>query len=342
MFPRAMDPLQIDVRRGPLVESTHRVSVAVVDENDRLLAAAGAPDLVTYWRSAAKPFQALPLLEDGAADRFGLDDEEIALACASHSSEPMHLAVIDRMLRKIDIAERELACGPHPPISAEVAEDAIRRGVTLTPKWSNCSGKHAGLIAQAKQGGWPIAGYERAGHPVQTAILERVERYTGLSRDQITLAVDGCTTVCFGLPVRAMAGAYARFGLTDRPAARRIWRAMTSHPAMVAGTGRLCTRLMQAWPGEIVAKVGADGVYSAAVPSLRLGLALKVEDGNWHASSVALLEILRQILRHRGGQAGPLERIELLASAINPPVTNTRGVAVGQILVRGELEFFGP
>lgn len=311
----------------------------MVDADNRLVAAAGDPDLVTFWRSAAKPFQSLPLVEDGVVERFGLDDEDLALACASHSSEPVHLAGVDRFLAKVGIAETALACGPHPPLSAEVAETVIREGQTLTPRWSNCSGKHTGMLALAKHHGWPLAGYERAGHPVQNRILGEVERWTGVGRDVIEQAVDGCTTVCFGLPLRAMALAYARLGASGDAGPRRIWRATTTHPHLVAGTKRVCTEVMKAWPGEIFAKIGAEGVYSAAIPSLEVGIAIKVEDGDMRSAGVVLLAVLRQLLAGRGQRAA-LELLDGLPESAEAPIHSTRGEVTGQFRAAGRLELF--
>jgi L-asparaginase II len=322
-----------------LVESIHRVSAVVVDADNRLVAAAGDAALVTFWRSAAKPFQSLPLVQDGVAERFGLDDEDLALACASHSSEPFHLAAVDRFLAKVGVPETALACGPHPPLSAEVADRVLREGLTLTPRWSNCSGKHTGMLALAKHHGWPLAGYERAGHPVQNRILGEVERWTGVGRDGLEQAVDGCTTVCFGLPLRAMALAYARFGTSSDAGPRRLWRATTTHPHLVAGTKRVCTEVMRAWPGEIFAKIGAEGVYSAAIPSLELGIAIKVEDGDMRSAGVVLLAVVRQLLALRG-QPAALEALDRLPESAQAPIHTTRGEVAGQFRAAGRLELF--
>lgn len=330
-------PLTVEATRGTLVETRHRVSAAVVDGDGRLLAAAGNPDLVTWWRSAAKPFQALPLVQDGAADHFGLDDEELALAAASHSSEPVHLAVVDRFMTKVGIAEADLACGPHTAISAEVASAVARGSVTFTPKWSNCSGKHTGMLALARHHGWNTRGYHTAGHPVQERIRAEISRWSGVEHAEILLSVDGCTAACFGLPLRAMALAYARLAAAPDPAARRILGAMMAHPLLVAGSGRLCTGLMAAWPGRVVAKVGADGVYSAALPELGMALSLKVEDGDGRASGIALLELLRQLLAIYGGGLYPLDAV---AHHARQPLRNTRGEVTGEIRPAGVLRFF--
>jgi len=336
-----MSRFRVEVLRGDLVESVHPVSVAVVDPSDRLIAWAGEPERTVPWRSAAKPFQTLPLLTDGAADAFGFDDEEIALACASHSSEAGHLAIVDRMLAKVGVGEERLACGPHPPLAAEVEREVIARGIELTPRWSNCSGKHTGLVALAKHHGWPLDGYGKAGHPVQRRILGEIARFSGVAEERIVLMVDGCATVCFGLPIRAMALAYARLMVSEEPACARIARAMMTHPWVVAGTGRFETELMTALPGEVLAKVGAEGVYSAAVPALGVGLTLKVEDGAWRAAPIALLAVLRRIFERGDGSPAARATLDGMGKYLEPELTNTRGAVVGRIRVAGELQFSG-
>ncbi len=335
MFSVPHPPFRTESTRSDLVESVHLVSVAVVDTGGRLFAHAGDAARMTYWRSSAKPFQALPLVQDGAADAFGFGPEELALACASHSSEPRHREVCMRMLAASGSTEEQLACGPHPPISTAIAESVIREGTVLTPRWSNCSGKHAGMLALARHHGWPTEGYQRAGHPVQERILQEVMRWTGLRRESIHLGVDGCTAVCFALPLHGMALAYARFGTTTEPAAMRLREAMWSHPELVAGTGRLCTELLASCPHRVLAKVGAEGVYSAALPELGLGVALKVEDGHGPSGPVALLSVLSQ-LAERHGISLPLEK---LAHHAEPPQRNTRGELTGTLRPAGGLTF---
>ncbi len=339
MAPGVMSSLTIESTRSGFVESVHPVSVAVVDADGTLVASAGNPELVTFWRSAAKPFQSLPLVQDGAAERFGFGPRELALACASHSSEPVHRELALAMLTAVGCTEEHLACGPHPPLSQAVAEEAARTGTPLTPRWSNCSGKHAGLLALAKHHGWPLEGYERAGHPVQERVLSEVSRWTGVARGDIHLAVDGCTAVSFGLSLRGMATAYARFGMSGGSAARRLREAMWTHPELVAGTGRLCTELMGAGRGEVLAKVGAEGVYSAAVPGLGLGVSLKVEDGDMRCSPPALLAVLRQLCERLGGKRGLELAMQGLAHHAEPPLRNTRGVVTGTLRASGALRF---
>src|SRR5437867_11680710 len=253
--------MRIEQLRGGVVEAWHDVHVAVVDGLGRLVAKVGDPDLVTYWRSAAKPFQALPLVTDGAADRFGLTTEELALCCASHSSEPGQVAIVRDFLAKIECSERDLLCGPHPPVSERVAQDYATRGVRLTAAYSTCSGKHAGMLALARHHGWPVEFYTRRDHPVQQRCLTEVARWSEVPVERVGTAVDGCGVVCFAIPLRNMALAYAKLGrdaggeMRDAVApdasriphpASRVVEAMLRHPDLVAGDGRPCTAMIPA------------------------------------------------------------------------------------------------
>lgn len=334
-----MDDFRIEWTRGDRVESLHRVSVAVVNADGDLLAHAGNPELFTFWRSAAKPFQALPLVEDGGYARLGLSERELALMCASHSSEPDHVALAGEMLARIGQPETALACGPHPPLSSSVAERVVREGIRMSPAWSNCSGKHTGMVAQALDHGWPVEGYNEAEHPLQQRILDGIVRWSGVPRDRIELGVDGCNTVCFGLPLSGMARAYARLAASDEPAPRTVREAMMHHPWLVAGTGRLCTELMEAFDGRLLAKLGAEGVYCAAFVPAGVGIALKVEDGDMKSLPVALLAVLRQVLERGlvpGIGTGALGQVERHTAV---ELRNTRDRVTGVIRPAGGLRF---
>ena len=336
--------LRIVATRGDLIESAHAVSVAVARADGRLVASAGDPSLATFWRSAAKPFQALPLLEDGAAERFGLGTEELALACASHSSEPVHLEVTDRFLAKIGCTEADLACGPHTPLGPEVAGRVVREALTVTPRWSNCSGKHSGMLALAKHHGWATKGYETKEHPVQQRILKTVELWTGCSAQSLRpsapaslrLAVDGCVAVCFGLPLSGMARAYAALGDGAVPGLATLRDAMLARPDLVAGTGRSCTDVMRAAPGKVIVKLGADGVYCGTLIGTGLGFALKVEDGDMRTLPVALLAVLDQLAAHLGWS----ERWGTLIPQHGAyEIKNTRKMVTGRVFAEGGLRF---
>jgi L-asparaginase II len=332
---------RIESTRGGVVESIHRVSAAVVDAKGRLVASAGDPTLVTFWRSAAKPFQAMPLVMDGAADRWHFDERALALTCASHSSEPIHRELAQAMLQQVGLTESALACGPHPPLGPVIAEAVLRLGIAMSPSWSNCSGKHAGMLALARHHDWPTAGYEAKGHPVQERILPEVTRWTGVPSEQLLQAVDGCTTVCYGLPLEAMALAYARFAASKETAAVRLRTAMVRHPDLVAGSGRSCTDIMTAGAGRLVAKIGADGIYCAGVIPAGLGIAIKVEDGDMRSSSVALIGVLRRLearLQLKLDLANPPEAVARHAEMVT---RNTRGVVTGSSKAAGDLHFPG-
>jgi L-asparaginase II len=311
--------MHIESHRGSTLESRHTVHVAVVDGGGRLVASAGDPDYRTFWRSAAKPFQALPLVLDGVAERFGLSRQDLALACASHSSEPGQVALVREFLQRIGCSERDLMCGPHRPLSDAVAKDYETRGVRLTAVYSNCSGKHAGMLALAKHHGWPTEFYARIEHPVQQRCLDSVSRSTDVPKHQLGIAVDGCGVACVALPLRNMALAYTR---VDGP----ILEAMMLHPELIAGEGRPCTEMMRAHPGRVVAKVGAEGVYSALLIREGLGVTLKVEDGHSVASALAIAAVLAEL----GLRPQP-------AALLKKPITNSRGETVGEMRVNGGL-----
>lgn len=318
----------VEVVRGGVVESRHRVHVAVVDADGRLRASGGDPETVTFWRSAAKPFQALPLVDDGAFERFGLTLAELALCCASHAGSPLHTGMAERILEKAGVTAGALACGPHLPFDEDACRALQEAGLEPRRLHNNCSGKHAGMMVLARARGWDPAGYERADHPVQQRILAEVARWTGVPVEGIALGNDGCGVPCFALPLRAMALAYARLAAAARAGERgpsTIVEAMTTHPEMVAGRGRLCTQLMRQASGRLFAKTGAEGVYCVGVPGAELGIAVKVEDGASRAVAPAILAVLGEL--HLLGE----DDLDALHDFAWPALLNTRGEAAGEI-----------
>ena len=329
-----MGVARVEVRRGATVESRHAVSVAVVDGSGVLRASAGMPELVAFARSAIKPLQALPLVEDGVLERFGFSPMELALACASHSSEPRHVELAAGMLRKIGLDEHALACGPHMPMHEPSARTLREAGRAPTRIHNNCSGKHAGMLALARAHNWPVAGYHVADHPVQQRMLQEVVRWSGVAPEDIALGTDGCGIVTFALPLVAMANAFAGFAAAARradSAPAQVVRAMTTFPEYVGGTDRMCTELMRIAGGRIFAKVGAEGVYCAGIPGAELGVALKAEDGALRAAEPALLVVL-----HALGLLSD-DEIASLARFAEPIVRNTRGEPVGELRAIVEL-----
>ena len=322
-------PLTVSAGRGPLLESTHRVHAVVADAAGRIACSWGDAGRPTVLRSAAKPFQALPLVADGAADHFGFSGQEIALCCGSHNSEEAHLKVARSILAKAGVAESLLVCGPHPPLRRERERELAAAGTPLTPIMSNCSGKHAGMLALAAFHAWPLEGYEHPAHPVQLRARREVARWARCDPRAIPSAVDGCGVPTFAIPLRDLAGAMARLvaAAGEGGAPGRVVGAMVSHPFMVAGTDRLCTRLAEVEGGRVLAKTGAEGVYAAADRERGLGVALKVEDGAWRATPPALLAVLTR--------AGILSQgaVRALGEHVEPPLTNTLGDVVGRLVV---------
>jgi len=321
--------LDVVVTRGSGVESRHRVHAAVVDSRGALVGAAREPATVTMWRSCAKPFQVMPLLACGGFDEVGWGDDELALACASHGGEPEHVAVAESMLRDLGLEEGDLACGPHEPLSPRGARIIRDSGARPTRLHNNCSGKHAAMLARAHFGGWSLEGYEREQHPVQTATLMEIARWTDVAAERILRAVDGCGVVVFGLPLEAMARAYARLAATsvrgdELPA--RVTRAITTHPFLFGGTDRFDSVVVEETDGRVISKVGAEGVHSGAIMDQGIGFTVKVEDGATRAQYPAVL----RLLQHLG--ALPDRLPPRLAEYARTRVRNTRGEVVGEVL----------
>jgi L-asparaginase II len=329
----------VEVTRGGRVESIHYGAVAVVDAQGRLVAHAGDPDLTTYLRSAVKPFQLLPLVESGGADRFGLSDEELAVMAASHSGEPRHLDTVRGILEKIGLGESALQCGAHWPLSEESARMLREAGREPAPIYNNCSGKHAGMLAQCAARGLSTHDYLDPRHPIQIAILDTLAALCHVDSGAIGVAMDGCSAPCFAIPLRACALAFARLadpsGLPEprRSAVHRIARAMMAYPEMVGGEGRLDTDLMRAAPGRLVCKGGAEGYHGIGVVKSGLGIAIKIVDGNGQrAGGPAAIEALRQMGVLDGG------KVESLRKYHRPAVRNHRGLEVGEVRPVFELD----
>jgi L-asparaginase II len=328
--PPGPDPFVVEVRRGALAESRHRVLAVVADADGAVVAAWGDGQRPIYPRSAVKPLQALPLVESGAADACGLSAAELALACASHGGESVHTCTVASWLGRLGLGPADLECGSHPPYHAATAEALVARGEAPSALHNNCSGKHAGMLTTARQLGEPTAGYVRADHPVQRRIAAVLEE---MCRAPVAAAgIDGCSIPTLAQPLAALATGMARFVAPDglpparAAACRRIAAAMLAEPGMVAGDGRFCTTLMRAAAGRIVAKGGAEGVYLAGLPARGLGLALKVEDGAPRAAEAGLAALLDWLDALDDGL-----RVAIAGFAA-PRLSNRRGQAVGEIV----------
>ncbi len=316
----------VAVWRGDLVESVHRGRYVVRDARGEALDSLGDSADYVHLRSSAKPFQALPLVFSGAADAFGLTSEELAVACASHSAEPRHLAAVRSILRKSGLSEDYLQNGIHPPMHVPTAARLARNGEHPRHIHGNCSGKHAGMLAVCVHAGWDPAGYRDADGPLQKLVRRTVAKLCGMETEEVRLAGDGCGVPVFALPLENLALGFARLaagGAEDFPddlleAVSRIRGAMREYPGMVAGTGRFDTRLMEGT--DLIAKSGAEGIFAAASPAeLGWGLALKISDGAGRAVAPAVLAALSE----RG--------VRVPEELKRPTVTDLHGEQVGEI-----------
>ena len=324
-------PLCVEVTRGAVVESRHAVHAVVRDAAGGTVAAWGRADRPTYPRSAIKALQAIPLVESGAADAFGLSPAELALACASHSAEAGHVATARAWLERLGLGPQDLACGPQRPRREADFLALVKQDRKPDRVMNNCSGKHLGMITLARHLGAPVAGYTEPDHPVQRAILRALGEMAEVDLGQAPLGVDGCSAPNPVVPLGALALAAARLAAPDglgpdrARACRRLTGAMTAAPWMVGGTGKLDSVLMAAAAGRLWCKTGAEGAYLAFLPGPGLGIALKAEDGAGRAAEVALIALLRG-LGLLDGALGPA-----LAPFARPPVTNRVDAVVGEV-----------
>ena len=340
------------IYRGAHLESFHSGSIAVVDARGKLLAYAGDPALTTCLRSAAKPFQAIPLLEYGGMEEFDLTGEEVALTCASHGGEPVHVSTAAALLRKGELDEEDLLCGAHLPYDEKAAADLRASGEPPSALHNNCSGKHAGMLLAAQVMDVPGSRYIDPDHPVQVLMRSTLADFAGVASDEIPLAIDGCGVPAFFLSLHRAAYAYARLitpGSLDRYAdsAADVVGAMTAYPHYVAGNWSITTPLLAAFHGDLLAKEGAEGFYAMALsPALRaelttawalaedggIGIALKINDGSME----------------RGRNPVILRVLELLGIDLDArpellpfrhwPLRNHSGTLVGDVRAEFELE----
>jgi L-asparaginase II len=321
------NPVLVEVMRGAIVESRHAGAVAIADATGKLALALGDVERPIYPRSAVKALQAILLIESGAADAFKLGDAELAVACASHSGDRVHIEAVRNLLRSAGLDESYLACGAHWPVSEEAFRDLMRRRARPLPIHNNCSGKHAGMLAACVHLGFDPRSYERANHPVQVAIAGIISETCGIALSRDDAGVDGCSVPTWALPLAALAQGFARFGsgallpATRARAASRLAQACFARPDLVAGEGRFDTIAMRALAPALFVKGGAEGVHCAALPGLGLGIALKVDDGAKRGTERALAEILASLI--------PDARTAL-AEQLAGEVLNWRGLRVGR------------
>jgi L-asparaginase II len=321
----------VEVIRGGRLECVHLGHVVVCDTDGQILFSAGDPNTSTYFRSSAKPFQAGTLVANGTADHYGFTDEELAVVCASHGAQPLHVACVRSMLAKANVPAEALGCGPHWPMHEPAAAELARRGEAPARIHNNCSGKHTGMLAACRLHGWPLDTYLHAEHPLQQANAETLAAFAGCKPSELPVAIDGCGVPTFFSPLRWVARAFARLANAGtRPdgyeeAADRVVRAICQNPVHVAHEGQFDTVLMQHVGEHVVVKRGAEGLFCAGLRGRGLGLAIKIVDGSARPVPPLASALLETFL--------PDAPLDVLRRATLSPIRNTRGQAVGELKV---------
>jgi L-asparaginase II len=329
------NPVLVDVFRGERVESGHRGAIAVADADGHLVLSLGDVETPVYPRSAVKALQAIPLVESGAADAFDLSAEELAVPCASHSGDRVHLKAVEGLLAKAGLDESYLACGAHWPVSELTTRELILAGKRPRAIHNNCSGKHAGMLVAAVHLGFDPHGYEKPDHPLQVMIAGILSETCGVGFEPRHMGIDGCSLPTLALPLSALAQGFARAGTgiglaPDRArAAERLMQACFAAPVLVAGEGRFDTTVLRGLGPTAFVKGGAEGVHCAALPGLGLGIALKIDDGAKRGTERALIEVLAAFLPR--AQA-------VLADQLDGDLYNWRGLWVGRLAASAELQ----
>ncbi len=331
------NPVLVNLWRSSLIESSHHGRVAVVDADGQVVFSAGDIEAPIFPRSAVKAFQALPLIETGAADKYQLINSEIALACASHSGDEIHVTTASSMLAKAGLDVKALECGAHWPMDTKVAGKLAETGKKPSALHNNCSGKHSGFLCTCCSEEYSVSNYVGADHKIQKHIRDIMSDVTGVRHTIDTMGVDGCSIPTYAVPLKNLAHGFARFatgqGLQPEraKAAQRILSAIASAPEMIAGKGRFDTEIMKLLGDEVMLKLGAEGVYCGAIPSLGLGIALKCDDGTIRAAEVMMAAILKKYLDN-----DKVHSAEFTAYA-SPVLKNWNGIEVARLSATGVL-----
>jgi len=325
------NPVLVEVLRGALIESVHCGAVAVVDADGASVLALGDVAQPVFPRSAVKALQALPLIETGAADQYGLGDKELAIACGSHGGEPAHVAAVEGMLERVGLDEAALECGAHWPSHQPSSHALVRAGRGPSALHNNCSGKHAGFLCVACRLGIEHRGYGAPAHPVQRAVKAALENLAGVALAEGSRAIDGCSVPTWAMPLPSLARAFARFatghGLAPvrAQAAARLRAACAAEPYYVAGTGRFATAALERFREGVFVKPGAEGVLCGAIPAQGVGIAVKVDDGAGRAAEAVMAAVLIRLMRLDGDARA------LLDGFARPTLRNWNGIQVGRL-----------
>jgi L-asparaginase II len=318
-----MNPTLAEILRGHIVESFHRGAFAVANATGEIIDSQGDIARNIFPRSAIKAFQAVPLIESGAADHFGFDDEDIALACSSHSGEAEHVRVAAKMLKKVGIEEAAYECGSHWPERMADKTALIKAAEMPRAIHNNCSGKHAGMLAVAKHLGVPLKDYVTRDHPVQKAVAQAIDRYCNVDTATSPCGIDGCSVPTWAMPLANMAQGFAKLFAPGNTTGQRIAKAASAHPFLIAGTNKFDSKIMAAIP-RLFIKVGAEGVYCGAIPHASLGFALKIDDGAVRGAEVAVAKMLSNL------DCWSSDEKEKLESFTHATQSNWRKLEVGE------------
>lgn len=300
-----MSEVVVKIFRGNLIENLYRGDVSIIKNPGNSIYSLGDEQKLTYWRSAAKPIQALPVIYSGAYQRYGFTDQELAIMAGSHNGEEKHIKLVFSILDKINLTEKDLKCGICPPVHRPTANYLKKNGIEITPAYNPCSGKHAAQLSLCKYYSWPVTDYYSVNHPVQQMILDIVGDISEYTKEKIYLGIDDCTVPVFGMPLKNMSKAYARIANWEslpkqyKQAAQKMFFSMVNNPDIVGGTDRFDTDLMKVSDGNLVAKSGADGVFCIGIryekEDSSLGITIKMESGNMKFMPLAVIRILGQI-----------------------------------------------
>ena len=325
------DPILVEITRGGVVESFHHGALAVLDADGKVVLSLGDIDRPIFPRSAVKGFQALPLIETGAAEKFGLTDAEIAMACASHSGEARHAETAAGTLAKAGLDVTCLECGAHWPMGEKAARALAASGTMPSALHNNCSGKHSGFVCVAVQEGFDPKGYIQPAHPLMREITASLAAMTDYDLTKTAVGVDGCSIPTFAIPLRNIAHGFAKFGSGQglgparAKAAARLRKAVAAEPFFVAGSERFDTVVMEALRERAFIKTGAEGVYCAALPEVGLGIALKIEDGAGRAAETVMAALLARFLKLSEAEAA------IVVPRTDFSMKNWNGIEVGRM-----------
>ncbi len=321
----------INVWRGSVIESIHRGDLLVIDANDKIVYSLGNPEKITYFRSAAKPVQALNVIKSGAYDKYSLTEKELALICSSHYAEDFHLQTVQSILDKIGLDKSNIIGGIVPSLNTKIALRQAASGNIIDERYSDCSGKQAGMLAVCQTKGYSLDNYLDPNHPCQQEILADISTFSQITKEKIVIGIDGCSAPVHSLPLKNMAIAYRnisnpqKLSLENQEAANLVYKSMTSYPEMISGTDGFCSNLIKYSNGKLIGKVGAEGVYCVGIKDKDMAIALKIESGSMTVIPPVIMKTLQELDILSSQELGDLQKY------LEMDCLNDNGSLVGKI-----------